>query len=218
VATGRTVDVSGLGLDTVGLDSTAHFIAIDDRMRAADGIWAMGDVTGKAMFTHVALYQGSIIGDDILGESPPPARYDAVPRVTFTDPEVGAVGMTESEAEEAGIDTIVAVKQLPATFRGWLHAAGNDGVIKLIVDRRTGVLVGATSAGPHGGEVLGLLSLAVHARVPLSELRSMIYAFPTFHGGIGEAIGAYGRGVGSVLDPTYSVFEALDAVGSTDGT
>ncbi len=217
VATGRTVDLSDLGLDVAGLDGTARFIEVDERMRAADGIWAMGDATGKAMFTHVALYQAAIIAADILGENPARARYDAVPRVTFTDPEVGAVGMTEADAQEAGIDTVVVVKQLAATFRGWLHGAGNDGLVKLVVDRRTGALVGATAVGPRGGEMLGLLGLAVHTRTPLAELRSLIYAFPTFYGAIGEALGAYGRGLGTVLDPTYSGLEALDSVGTSAG-
>jgi pyruvate/2-oxoglutarate dehydrogenase complex dihydrolipoamide dehydrogenase (E3) component len=211
VATGRTVDLSDLGLESAGLDGTARFIQVDERMRAADGIWAMGDVTGKAMFTHVALHQSAIVAAEILGKDHPPARYDAVPRVTFTDPEVGAVGMTEADALAAGLDVVVVVKQLPATFRGWLHGSGS-GIIKLIADRKTGVLVGATAVGPHGGEMLGLLSLAVHARVALAELRSMIYAFPTFYGGIGEAVGAYGRGLSTVIDPPYQGFEVLDAV------
>jgi pyruvate/2-oxoglutarate dehydrogenase complex dihydrolipoamide dehydrogenase (E3) component len=212
IATGRTVDLGGLGLEAAGLSSSARFIQVDERMRAADGIWAMGDVTGKAMFTHVALYQSAIIAADILGEDSVPARYDAVPRVTFTDPEVGAVGVTESEALAAGRDVVAVVKHLPASFRGWLHASGS-GVIKLIAERKSGVLVGATVVGPHGGEMLGLLSLAVHARVPLAELRSMIYAFPTFYGSIGEAVGAYGRGLTTVLDPGYQGFDLLDAVG-----
>ncbi|HEX6305518.1 MAG TPA: NAD(P)/FAD-dependent oxidoreductase [Anaerolineales bacterium] len=216
VATGRRADLSGLGLEAAGLDSTARFIEVDERMRAAEGIWAMGDITGKAMFTHVALYQSAVVAADILGEVHPAARYDAVPRATFTDPEVGAVGMTEAEALAAGLDVVVVVKQLPSTFRGWLHASGG-GMIKLIADRKSGVLVGATAAGPHGAEMLGMLSLAVHGRVPLAELRSMIYAFPTFYGGIGEAVGAYGRGLATVIDPGYRGFEMLDAVGAKDG-
>lgn len=91
------------------------------------------------------------------------------------------------------------------------------GIIKLVVDRKTGVPVGATVAGPHGGDVLGLLSLAVHARIPLAELRSMIYAFPTFHGAIGEAIGAYGRGLATVIDPSYKGFKLLDTIGAAEG-
>jgi pyruvate/2-oxoglutarate dehydrogenase complex dihydrolipoamide dehydrogenase (E3) component len=214
VATGRKVDLSGLGLEAAGLDGTAPFIPVDEQMRAADGIWAMGDVTGKAMFTHMAVHQSAIVAADILGEDHPPARYDAVPRVTFTDPQVGAVGLIEAEALAAGLDVVVAVKQLGATFRGWIDAAG-PGVIKLIADRATGVLVGATAVGPVGGEMLGFLSLAVHARVPMAELRSMIYAYPTFYGAIGEAMGAYGRGLATVIDPEYKGFEALDAAGAT---
>jgi pyruvate/2-oxoglutarate dehydrogenase complex dihydrolipoamide dehydrogenase (E3) component len=217
VATGRTVGLSDLGLESTGLDGSAGFIQVDERMRAADLIWAMGDVTGKGMFTHVALHQSAIVAAEILGMDHPPARYDAVPRVTFTDPEVGAVGMTEADASALGLDVVVIVKQLPATFRGWLHGSGS-GLIKLVADRKTGVLVGATAAGPRGGEMLGLLNLAVHARVGLDELRSMIYAFPTFYGGIGEAVGAYGRGLSTVIDPPYQGFEVLDAVGAAGGT
>lgn len=206
VATGRTVDLSGLGLESVGLDETAPFLSTDERMRVAGGIWAMGDVTGRAMFTHVALYQSAIIAADILGEDYPAARYDAVPRAVFTDPEAGSVGMKESEARAAGLDVAAAVKQLPATFRGWLHVTGG-GVIKLVMDRTTGVLVGASVVGPQGAEMLGMLSLAVHSRIPVTDMQSMIYAFPTFYGAIGEAVGAYGRGLATVLDPGYGGFE-----------
>jgi pyruvate/2-oxoglutarate dehydrogenase complex dihydrolipoamide dehydrogenase (E3) component len=156
------------------------------------------------MFTHTALYQASVAAADILGEDVVPADYAAFPRVTFTDPEVGAVGLSEAEARSTGIDVGVAVKRLPATFRGWLHGPGNEGLIKLVVDRDSGTLVGATSVGPHGGETLGLLSALVHARVPLREVRHMIYAYPTFHGALGEALGAYARGIGKVIDPGYA--------------
>jgi len=213
VATGRTIDLTGLGLESVGLDSAAPALPVDESMRAADGLWAMGDATGKAMFTHVALYQSAVIAADILGEEHPPARYDAVPRAVFTDPEVGSVGMTEAAARAAGIDVVVAVKQLPSTFRGWLHVAGG-GLIKLVADRESGVLVGASAAGPHGAEMLGMLSLAVHARIPMGDLRSLIYAFPTFYGAVGEAVGAYGRGLATVLDPSYEGFRLLDTVGT----
>jgi pyruvate/2-oxoglutarate dehydrogenase complex dihydrolipoamide dehydrogenase (E3) component len=212
VATGRTVDLNDLGLESADLNSAAKYIQVDERMHAADGIWAMGDVTGKGLFTHVALYQSAIIAADILGEHHPPARYDAVPRAIFTDPEVGAVGMTESEALAAGLDVSIIVKQIPATFRGWLHGTGY-GIIKLIADQKTGALLGGTVAGPHGAEMLGLLGLAVHARISVTELRSMIYAFPTFYGGFGEAVGAYGRGLSTVIDPTYHGFEVFDALG-----
>ncbi len=208
-ATGRKPDLTSLGLESAGLGSSAKFIEVDERMRATDGIWAMGDVTGKGMFTHVALYQSNIIAADILGRMHPPAEYHSVPTVTFTDPEIGSVGLTESAARNAGFDVVVVTKQVASTFRGVLHG-GNGGIIKLVTDRKTGILVGATAAGPPGGEILGLLTLAVHARISLTKLRSMIFAFPTFTGGIGEAIGAYGRGVTTVLDPEYTGLKELD--------
>lgn len=213
VATGRRTDLTQLGLETVGLDPTARFIDVDQRMRAASGLWAIGDVTGKAMFTHVALGQAAVVAGDLLGRPRPGLRYDAIPRVTFTDPELGAVGLTEERARASGLDVSVAVKQLGSTFRGWLHRDGGGGVVKLVIDRTSGALVGATSVGPSGGEMLGMLSLAVHARVPLADLRSMIYAFPTFHGAVGEMVGAYGRGVTTVLDPGYRGWSVFDDVG-----
>ena len=161
----------------------------------------IGDVTGLGMFTHVAMYQGSIAVADLLGQEPTPADYSVLPRATFTDPEVGSVGLTEAQAVEAGHDVDVAVKQLGATFRGWLHRTGNGGVLKFVVDRSTGQLLGATSVGPRGAELLGMLTVMMKTSMPVSDLIDMIHAFPTFYGGVGEAVGAFGRGVGRVLDP-----------------
>jgi pyruvate/2-oxoglutarate dehydrogenase complex dihydrolipoamide dehydrogenase (E3) component len=188
VATGRRTNIAGLGLEVVGVDASARFAPVDDRMRVADGVWAVGDITGKGLFTHVGIYQAGIAVADILGGSDLRADYGAVPRVTFVDPEVGSVGMTEFDATAAGINVATALVGVPGTARGWLHASGNEGLIKLVADKDRGVLVGATSAGPHGGEVLGLLTLAVHEATPISRLREMIYAYPTFHKGIEDAV------------------------------
>lgn len=189
VATGRRVDLAGIGAETLGVDTTtATSLAVDEHLRVTDGVWAVGDVTGRGAFTHVAMYQSKIAVADILGEPHTPADYAALPRVTFTDPEVGSVGLTARAAEDAGIDVAVGRAEVPSTARGWLHKAGNEGFIQLVADRRRGVLVGATSMGPNGGEVLGLLTLAVHARTPIEELSSMIYAYPTFHRGIEDAL------------------------------
>jgi pyruvate/2-oxoglutarate dehydrogenase complex dihydrolipoamide dehydrogenase (E3) component len=201
LASGRQVELQGLGLDAAGIDGSGQFIAVDERVRAAPGIWAIGDVTGIGMFTHVALYQGSIAVADILGLDHPPADYTVLPRAIFTDPEVGSVGLSESEAQEAGHEVDVAVKNLGATFRGWLHRTGNTGVTKLVVDSGSGKLLGATVVGPHGAELLGMLSVTMKSGMPVADLVDMIYAFPTFYGGIGEALGAYARGAGQVLDP-----------------
>jgi pyruvate/2-oxoglutarate dehydrogenase complex dihydrolipoamide dehydrogenase (E3) component len=188
VATGRRTGVAALGVGAYGLDATAKSISVDDRMRAAGGLWAIGDVTGKGAFTHVAMYQAAIAVADILGQDGPWAEYRAVPRVTFTDPEIGSVGLTEAQAREQGLTVRTGITQVPSSARGWIHKAGNDGFIKLIEDTERGVLVGATSAGPVGGEVLGALVVAVHAQVPVAALRTMIYAYPTFHRSIEDAL------------------------------
>lgn len=190
VSIGRRAELTDLGLETVGLDPKARSLAVDERMRAGEHIWAVGDVTGHGLFTHVAMYQARIVVDDILGRNPTPADYRALPRVTFTDPEIGAVGLTEQQARERGVTVRVGLAQLPSSARGWIHKAGNEGFIKLVADADRGVLVGATSAGPAGGEVLGALAVAVHAQVPVQTLREMIYAYPTFHRAIEDALRA----------------------------
>lgn len=145
-------------------------------------------MTGQGAFTHVAIYQAGIAVRDILRQDGPPADYRALPRVTFTDPEIGSVGLTEQQARDQGLSVATGSAQVPATARGWIHKAGNEGVIKLVADADHGVLVGATSAGPVGGEVLGALVVAVHGEVPVERLRHMIYAYPTFHRGIEDAL------------------------------
>ncbi len=188
VAVGRRADLSSLGVDTVGLDPAAPWVTVDEHMRAGERLWAVGDVTGRGAFTHVATYQAGIAARDIRGEPGPPADYRALPRVTFTDPEVGAVGLTEADARAAGISTAVGFARVQESARGWIHKAGNEGLIKLVADAEQGVLVGATSAGPTGGEVLSALAVAVHGRLPVGTLRHMIYAYPTFHRGIEDAL------------------------------
>lgn len=186
VATGRAAKLEGVR--HLGLDPAARFIKTDERMRAADRVWAVGDVTGNGVFTHMAFYEADVAVRDILGRGGPGADYRAKPRVTFVDPEIGAVGMTEKEARDAGLDVRVSVLPLSSTTRGWIHGPGGDGFIKLIADARNRVLVGATTAGPAGGEMIGAMSVAVHAEVPVETLRSTIWAYPTFHRGFGQAL------------------------------
>lgn len=188
VATGRRADPAAVGLDTVGVDRAARTAPTDDRCRVADGVWAVGDLTGRGAFTHVAMYQAGIVIADLLGQDGPAADYRALPRVTFTDPEIGSVGLTERQARESLGAVLTGSTPTPGTSRGWIHKVGNEGLIKVVADADRGVLVGATAIGPMGGEVIGALTLAVHAEVPLDTLKSMIYAYPTFHRGIEDAL------------------------------
>jgi pyruvate/2-oxoglutarate dehydrogenase complex dihydrolipoamide dehydrogenase (E3) component len=188
VAVGRTPNLGDIGLETIGLDPAASTVEVDDRLRAGDGLWAIGDITGKGEFTHVGTYQARIAALDILGRPTPGADYRAVPRVVYTDPEIGAVGLTEEQASHRGIRVRIGTQQVAKSARGWMHQAGNEGLLKLIADADRDILVGALSAGPVGGEVLAMLTVAVRAQVPLSMLRDMIYAYPTFHRGVEDAL------------------------------
>jgi pyruvate/2-oxoglutarate dehydrogenase complex dihydrolipoamide dehydrogenase (E3) component len=189
VATGRRADLASLGIGAAGLDEGAASIPVDEHMRAADGIWAVGDVTDHGGFTHLAVYQGRIAAADILGHDHAAADYSAIPRVTFTDPEVGAVGLTEEQARERGLNLRVGTAQTASSARGWIHGPGAEhGVIKLVADGEAGVLVGASSMGPAAGEVLGLMVLAVKERVPVRALSELIYPYPTFVRGIEDAL------------------------------
>ena len=192
VAAGRRTNLSNVGLETLGLDPEARVLETDERLRAGERLWAVGDITGKGAFTHVSMYQAAVVVRDILGEDGPWADYRAVSRVTFTDPEVGSVGLTERQARDAGMTVVTGHADLPESSRGWIHQAGNDGLIKLVADADRGILVGATSIGPSGGEVLGLLAAAVHAEVPVATLRGMHFAYPTFHRAIEVALADLG--------------------------
>jgi pyruvate/2-oxoglutarate dehydrogenase complex dihydrolipoamide dehydrogenase (E3) component len=190
VAVGRRADLSRINAASIGIDEEARSIPVDDRLRVpgVERVWAVGDITGKGEFTHMSMYQADIVVNDILGHEVVPADYRAVPRVTFTDPEIGSVGLTERGARSLGLTVRTGSAQVPVSARGWIHKAGNQGFIKLVEDVDRGILVGATSAGPWGGEVLGLLTLAVYAEVPTQHLRHMIYAYPTFHRAIEAAL------------------------------
>lgn len=188
VAAGRTPNLDDLGLETVGLDPRARTIAVDEHLRAGERLWAIGDVTGKGAFTHVSMYQSAIALRDVLGEAGAPATYHAVPHATFTDPEVGGVGLTEEQARAAGLSVRTGAAALEQSSRGFTHGAGGHGLIKVVEDVDRGVLVGATAVGPAGGEILGFLAVAVHAEVPVDTLRNMMYAYPTFHRAVESAI------------------------------
>ncbi len=189
VATGRTLNLTELGLDAAGLDADARSLEVDENMRAADGIWGVGDITGKGAFTHVAAYQARIAAADILGRPHRPADYSAVPRVTFTDPEIASVGLSEEQARSDGIDVRVGLSQTASSARGWIHGPGAEhGVAKVIADVQAGRLIGASVMEPAAGEAIGLLILAIQERIPVDKLRGLVFPYPTFVRGIEDAL------------------------------
>ena len=188
LAAGRSNNIDDVGLETVGLDPAADHVEVDERLRAGERLWAVGDITGKGAFTHVSRYQAAGAVADILGKGGPGADYRAVSRVTFTDPELASVGLSEQEAREEGRTVRVGLAQVERSARGWLHGPGTTGVVKLVEDADRGVLVGATVLAPYGGEVIGMLVTAVHAEVPVQRLRTMHFAYPTFHRTIEAAL------------------------------
>lgn len=188
VAAGRRPRLHGIGLETVGVDPDAR-LHVDDALRVegAEDLWAIGDIAGRGAFTHVSMYQSDRVADQLLGRDLP--DYDtSFPRVTFTDPEVGGVGLTEKQARDQGLSVAVATTKLEESSRGFMHGPGGRGLIKVVVDTDRDVVVGATSIGPTGGETLSALAVAVRAEVPLAQLRNMVYAYPTFWRAIASAL------------------------------
>ncbi len=180
VAVGRRPRVASLGLESVGIEPGPGGIAVDERCRAADGVWAIGDVTGVAQFTHVAMYQGRIACADIAGESVR-AEYSAIPRVVFCDPEVASVGMTESQARESGIALATAkVKLAAAVARPWTYETDPRGELMVIADTRRSTLIGAWAVGPMASEWIHYAALAIKAQLPLAVLRDTVAQFPTY--------------------------------------
>jgi pyruvate/2-oxoglutarate dehydrogenase complex dihydrolipoamide dehydrogenase (E3) component len=174
LATGRKPNVEGFGLERLPVSLGPRGIEVDDRLRASDGVWAVGDVTGVALFTHVGKYQGRVAAANVAGHDRR-ADYRAIPAVVFTDPQVAVVGDT------SGDGAIVATARLENVSRtGTYQTPKKPGFVKLFADRERGVLVGAVAVGPEAGEWLGQLTLAVRAEVPIEVLRDTIQPFPTF--------------------------------------
>src|SRR5438876_3962285 len=195
LATGRRANLRDIGLETVGLDPSSRLLEPDDHLRVGERLWAIGDVTVSGGFTHIAIYHAGIVMNDILGTPGPGADYRAKPRATFTDPEVGAAGLTEEQARKKGIKVRTGLQKASVTSRGWIHGPGNDGFIKVVEDADRGVLVGATTVGPRGGDLLGLFELAIKLHFPSDALRHLIYTYPTFYRGSGEAVRMLGPDV-----------------------
>ena len=174
VATGRRPRVEGIGLESVGVTAGPKGIPVDQHLRAGDRLWAIGDVNGIWPLTHVGEYEGDVVAANIAGE-PRRANYEAVPRVTYTDPQAAAVGAAESE-----YSATVALSEIPKTAT-YTHAyAESNGFLTLLSDGTR--LTGAYALGPEAGEWLQQATLAIRAQIPLEVLLDTIQPFPSFSG------------------------------------
>lgn len=183
VATGRRPRTDDLGLQTVGLEP-GGFLEVDDRLRVrgVDGQWlyAAGDVNGRALLTHQGKYQARLVGDIVVGRDGEAwADHAALPRVAFTDPRVAAVGRTEQQARDAGLDVRTVQHDVGAVAGGALLGKGVSGTAQLVIDQHQRTIVGATFVGPGVGELLHAATIAVAGQVPLETLWHATPAFPT---------------------------------------
>ena len=172
LATGRRPRTSGLGLDSVGVTPGPKGIPVDSRLRAGDRLWAIGDVTGIRLLTHVGKYQGEVVAANILGESRE-AHYDAIPDAVYTDPQAAAVGATD-----APYRATVPVSEVAKTATYTRAYAQSNGFLTLLSDGER--LTGAYALGPEAGEWLQQATLAIRAQIPIPVLRDVIQPFPTF--------------------------------------
>jgi dihydrolipoamide dehydrogenase len=193
VATGRRPRVEGIGLESVGVTPDPKGIAVDDHLRAGERLWAIGDVNGIWPLTHVGEYEGDIVAANIAGD-PRPANYEAVPRVTYTDPQAAAVGTTEAKHSATAL-----LSEVPKTAT-YTHAyADSDGFLTLLSDGTR--LTGAYALGPEAGEWMQQATLAIRARVPLSVLVDTIQPFPSFSGIYDSALKALSMAIADMPPP-----------------
>jgi dihydrolipoamide dehydrogenase len=171
LATGRRPRVTGIGLETVGIEADGH-LPVDSHLRAGDRLWGVGDVTGVRLLTHVGKYQGEVVASNILGEDRE-ANYEAIPDVVYTDPQAGSVG-----ASEARFSATTPLNEVAKTETYTRAYAESNGFLTLLSDGER--LTGAFALGPEAGEWLQQATLAIRARVPLDVLRDTIQPFPTF--------------------------------------
>jgi pyruvate/2-oxoglutarate dehydrogenase complex dihydrolipoamide dehydrogenase (E3) component len=180
-AIGRTARTRDIGLESVGVQ-VGRWLEVDDQMRVGDSDWlyAVGDVNGRALFTHMGKYQGRIAADHLLGRDVA-ATADRIgsPRVTFTDPNVAAVGQTLAQAQEAGIDARAVDVQTSGTAGASFYGRGAPGTTRLVVDETRRVIVGATFVGAETADFLHAATIAIVGAVPLEELWHAVPAYPT---------------------------------------
>jgi pyruvate/2-oxoglutarate dehydrogenase complex dihydrolipoamide dehydrogenase (E3) component len=183
VATGRRPNVENMGLAQLGVEVSDKGIAVDERMRAADGVWAIGDPTGVALLTHVGKYQARVAAANVVGRDYR-ADYRAVPAAVFTDPQVASVGMT------SGDQVVSAVYMIEGGRLSTYERPKRPGLLKLAAGTKERAIVGAVAVGPEAGEWIGQLTLAVRARIPIEILLDTIQPYPTFSEAIFSALQA----------------------------
>lgn len=181
LATGQEPKLEHLGLETLGIElAPGAFLPVDERCRVTgqENVWAVGDITGIARFTHNANYQGRIVTANLLGQDIK-ADYRAIPRGVYTDPPVASVGQTLEQARQQGYDAISASMEVQMTARAATTGL-TTGLLTLVADRSRGILLGAAAIGPHADEWIGEATLAIRAQVPLDVLTDVVHPFPTF--------------------------------------
>ena len=181
VAIGRKPMVDDLGLESVGLE-TGGFVETGDDLRVPghDWLYAVGDVNGRALLTHMGKYQAWVASEQILGQDALASSEDAgSPRVTFTDPQVAAVGLTLQQAKDRGIDAVAVDVPTGSTAGASFHGKGVEGTCRLVVDRKRAVPVGATFTGFETAEMIHAATIAVIAEITMEQLRHAVPAFPT---------------------------------------
>ena len=181
VATGRRPNVAGIGLEELGVEITPRGVTVDDRLRAGDGVWAIGDAAGVGLLTHLGKYQARVAAANIAGRDMR-ADYRAIPAAVFTDPQVASVGRME------GDNVVTARYEIAGGRLSTYERPRRPGFVKLAAERDERVLVGAVAVGPEAGEWLGQLTLAVRARVPIDVLLDTIQPYPTFSEAIFNAV------------------------------
>jgi len=187
---GRSPRTNDLGLDHLDVElGDGGEVKLDERCRAGEGVWAVGDVTGVMSFTHVGAYQARVAAADALGREVR-ADYAAMPRVAFTDPEVASVGLSAEQAEAEGIGVVTAHLDLvdalarPITY----EEQPRRQELELVADRESEILVGAWAVAPLAGEWIHQAAMAIKLRASIATLRDTVSQFPTFSEGFSEAV------------------------------
>ena len=183
VAVGRVPHTAELALDSIGVEPGAHgFLETDDRLRVGGSEWlyAIGDVNGRALFTHMGKYQAWVAAENLLGRDVEAvAEGIGSPRVTFTDPQVAAVGQTLDQAREAGVDAVAVDVPTDGSAGASFQGKDTGGTSRLVIDQARGTIVGATFTGFETADFLQAATVAIVGEVPLARLRHAIAAYPS---------------------------------------